>query len=63
MIKLILIILLSVFFGFWFWYLIFWFITNEPNLFLWHWVTKIIYILFSLGASQGIFEGLLKNED
>lgn len=62
MIKLIIVMILSVIFGFGFWYLIFWFITSTSNLFIWHWVTKIIYIILSLGASQGIFQGVTKNE-
>lgn len=61
--KTLLLMILSVIFGFGFWYLIFWFITNEPNLFLWHWLTKILYLLFSMTSCQGIYEGLLKNED
>lgn len=46
--------------GFGFWYLIFWFISNEPNLFAWHWVTKVCYLLFSFSATTGIINGLLK---
>ena len=62
MIKFVLIMILSIVFGFGFWYLIFWFITTDPNLFLWHWVTKTIYLIFSMAASQGIFQGLSRNE-
>ncbi len=62
MIKFVLVMILSIIFGFGFWYLIFWFITTSPNLFLWHWVTKIIYLIFSMAASQGIFQALLRNE-
>ncbi len=62
MIKLIFVMIFSIIFGFGFWYLIFWFITTISNLFIWHWVTKIIYILFSITSSQGIFQGLMRKE-
>jgi hypothetical protein len=62
MIKLILIIVTSIIFGFGFWYLIFWFITTEHNLFLWHWATKMVYLLLSLAATQGSIEKILNND-
>jgi hypothetical protein len=60
-VKNILVLVLSIAFGSGIWYVIFWFISNEPNLFVWHWVTKILYLLFAASSSQGIFEGLTKN--
>ena len=35
--------------------MIFWFVSNEPNLFTWHWVTKVLYLIFVASSSQGIF--------
>jgi hypothetical protein len=60
-VKNILLLLLCIVFGSGIWYLIFWFVSNEPNLFEWHWVTKILYLLFAASSTQGIFEGLTKN--
>ncbi len=57
-IKNIIVLLLSVVFGSGIWYLIFWFVSNEPNLFDWHWVTKIVYLILAGSSAQGIFEGL-----
>jgi hypothetical protein len=54
-------ILISFIFGFGFWYMIFWFLTNEPNLFLWHFVTKLSYILLSFLAIGGILTNLTDN--
>ena len=47
-------------FGFGFWYLIFWFLTNEPNLFMWHWLTKTLYLVFSFSSLGAIIEGILE---
>lgn len=63
MIKLLFILILSFIFGFGFWYLIFWFITTEPNLFLWHWVTKILYLILSMTSTNGIYEGMILKEE
>jgi hypothetical protein len=60
-IKIILLFIIGLVFGFGFWYLIFWFVSNEPNLFMWHWVTKILYLLFSFSATTGIINALLKD--
>lgn len=58
--KVIFLALVGIVFGFGFWYLIFWFITTEPNLFLWHWVTKTVYLLFAFAATSGITDALIK---
>jgi hypothetical protein len=58
--KLILTLVISLVFGFGFWYLIFWFLTNEPNLFLWHWVTKIFYLLLSFSTTTGSAKNILE---
>lgn len=49
-------------FGFGFWYLIFWFITAESNLFIWHVATKVVYLIFSFTATSGIIAGLLDDK-
>jgi hypothetical protein len=59
--KTILLFAFGLLFGFGFWYLIFWFITVEPNLFVWHWVTKIVYLFFSFASTSGVINGLLKD--
>lgn len=61
LIKVISLFLLGFIFGFGLWYLIFWFVTNQPNLFEWHWVTKVIYLVFSFSATTGILNELLKD--
>ena len=58
--KILLSFFIGVVVGFGFWYLIFWFITNESNLFLWHWLTKTIYLVFSFSSLSGIISALLK---
>jgi hypothetical protein len=60
MLKVILSALTAILFGFGFWYLIFWFVTTESNLFLWHWGTKTVYLLFAFGSASGICEALIK---
>jgi multisubunit Na+/H+ antiporter MnhE subunit len=60
-VKIILLFFLGFIFGFGFWYMIFWFVSNEPNLFMWHWVTKIVYLVFSFSSTSGIINGLLKD--
>lgn len=60
-IKIILVLLVSLVFGFGFWYVIFWFLTNESNLFYWSIWTKICYLLFSIMAASGTADGLSKN--
>jgi len=59
-IKLVLTLILSFFFGFGLWYLLLWFITNESNLFEWHWGVKILYLLLGFSATTGILNGLIK---
>jgi multisubunit Na+/H+ antiporter MnhE subunit len=60
-VKIILLFFLGFIFGFGFWYMIFWFVSNEPNLFMWHWVTKIVYLILSFSSTSGIINGLLKD--
>ncbi len=48
-------------FGFGFWYLIFWFVSNEPNMFVWHWVTKIVYLFFGFSSTTGIINATIKD--
>lgn len=50
--KKILIISSSLFFGFGVWYMIFWFISMEPNAFTWSLFTKIIYLLLSYSTTE-----------
>jgi hypothetical protein len=59
-IKLIFLLLFSILIGFGLWYLVFWFLTNEPNLFLWHWVTKAFYLILAASSTSGIFENTIK---
>jgi hypothetical protein len=61
LIKVIFLFTLGFVFGFGFWYLIFWFVSNEPNLFEWHWVTKIVYLILSFTSTSGIIEALIKD--
>jgi predicted ABC-type exoprotein transport system permease subunit len=63
MFRNILIVILCLVFGFGFWYLIFWFVTTERNLFLWHWGTKTVYLLFAFASTQGSMDALLKNNN
>jgi hypothetical protein len=59
-VKNILLLLLCIVFGSGIWYLIFWFVSNESNLFMWHWGTKIVYLILAGSSAQGTFEGLTK---
>jgi hypothetical protein len=61
LIKNITILVLSFVVGFGLWYLIFWFVTSEPDLFTWHWGIKIFYLILAGSSSQGTFEVLIKN--
>jgi hypothetical protein len=47
-------VLISLIFGFGVWYLILWFITAEPNLFIWGMWTKIFYLFFGGIATEAI---------
>ncbi len=60
-IKVLFLFLLGFVFGFGFWYLIFWFVSNEPNMFVWHWVTKIVYLFFGFSSTTGIINALIKD--
>lgn len=60
LIKNILSLLISTAFGSGVWYLVFWFVSNEPNLFTWHWITKVVYLILAGSSAQGIFEALTK---
>jgi multisubunit Na+/H+ antiporter MnhE subunit len=60
-IKVLLLFILGVIFGFGLWYLIFWFVTNESNLFEWHWGTKVVYLIFSFASTSGTIEALIKD--
>jgi hypothetical protein len=57
-IKFIFVLILSVIIGFGLWYLIFWFVSNESNLFLWHPVGKIFYLIFGIASSTNIINGI-----
>jgi hypothetical protein len=59
--KIFLILLASITFGFGFWYLMFVFITKQPNLIEWHWLTKIVYLFFSFASTEGII-GTIKKD-
>jgi multisubunit Na+/H+ antiporter MnhE subunit len=61
LLKTILLFVLGFVFGFGFWYLVFWFVSNEPNLFEWHWITKIVYLSLSFSATAGIIEAFIKD--
>jgi hypothetical protein len=60
-IKVLFLFLIGFLFGFGFWYLIFWFVSNEPNMFEWHWATKIVYLIFSFASTSGTIEALIKD--
>jgi hypothetical protein len=53
-IKIIFILIISVILGFGFWYLIGWFLSNEPNLFLWPWYSKVLYLMFGSSTAGAI---------
>ena len=58
LIKTFLVFLVSTFLGFGCWYFVFWFITNETNAFLWHWVAKVVYLLLGYTASLNFIEAI-----
>ena len=60
MFKTILVLILSLIMGFGMWYLIFWFITSESNLFVWGPWTKGFYLFFGIASSGQILEELNK---
>lgn len=52
--KATLVLLLSIVIGFGFWYLVGWFVSNQPNATLWPWYGKLVYLFFgwqSMGGS------------
>jgi multisubunit Na+/H+ antiporter MnhE subunit len=53
-------LILGFVFGFGIWYLIFWFITNDPNLFAWHWAVKIIYLFISFSSTSASIKALFE---
>jgi hypothetical protein len=58
--KIIAIILLSFIFSFAMWYLIFWFITAEDNLFAWNGWTKAAYLFLAFLSMSGIADETFK---
>jgi hypothetical protein len=54
------VLLLSFVFSFSMWYLIFWFITAEDNLFIWGGWTKTAYLLLSFMSMGGIIDETIK---
>jgi hypothetical protein len=59
-IKLLLLLLLSLIYGFGVWYLIFWFVSAESNLFIWGPWTKVFYMFFGLILSNKILKETTK---
>lgn len=51
-------VLFSIIIGFGFWYLIFWFITAEQNLFIWSGWTKTFYLIASFTSSGEAIKAL-----
>lgn len=45
------------------WYLIFWFLTSQPNLFLWTWWVKLLYLLFASSYSVNFIDKVKENEE
>lgn len=56
MIKIILAFIFSLLLGFGSWYLIFWFLTNQSDMFLWYWPVKIIYLLLSYTTTAEVLD-------
>ena len=56
------ILLLSFVFSFGIWYLIFWFITAENNLFIWSGWTKAAYLLMTFLTMTGIADETFKEK-
>lgn len=54
--KLIISLFLSLILGFGVWYLIFWFVSAEVNLFLWGPWTKIFYLFLGFSSSSQILK-------
>ena len=56
--KVLLTLLLSLILAFGIWYIIFLFLLNESNMFMWPLFSKVIYILLSFASASGIAENL-----
>jgi hypothetical protein len=56
--KVLLTLLLSLILAFGIWYIIFLFLLNESNMFMWPLFSKVIYILLSFVSASGIAENL-----
>jgi hypothetical protein len=52
------IILFSLSMGFGLWYLIFFFVSNEKNAFVWSLGTKIFYVILSILTSEAMLKNL-----
>jgi hypothetical protein len=59
-IKVILILLFGILLSFGGWYLIFWFLTGESDLFVWFWWVKLLYLIFSFSSLSSLFEFLME---
>lgn len=55
-IKLILLLIISLILGFGIWYLIFWFVSAESNLFIWGTWTKIFYLFLAVNSAGQILK-------
>jgi hypothetical protein len=56
--KVLGVLLLSLILAFGIWYIIFLFLLNESNMFMWPLFSKVIYILLSFASASGIVENL-----
>jgi hypothetical protein len=59
-IKTILTFVFGFIFGFGFWYLIFWFVIGEPNLFVWGIGAKILYLIFGFLSTGSALDEIIK---
>lgn len=59
--KFIVTLVTSLFIGFGLWFMVFWFLTMEPNLFIWEPWVKITYLILSFVATSGVSETLFKD--
>lgn len=53
-------IVISLFLGFFIWYLVFFFLTGESNPIEWSITAKIFYLIFGYATSGGILEGIFE---
>ena len=56
--KVLLTLLLSLILAFGIWYIMFWFLLNESNMFMWPTFSKVIYLILSFLSASGIAENL-----